>query len=192
MAPKTRFSYGEYAAGEAASAIKHEFLDGDVYAMAGGSITHAALVMALSVAIGGQLRGKPCRAYSSDLRVRIVEGNVATYPDLSVVCGPVLSDPEDPHCALNPTVIVEVLSDGTEAYDRGDKFAAYRRISSLKEYLLVSQHSVSIERFARNADDSWTLTAAGPGSVLTLASLSCDLAVDEIYRDLDLPVRVRT
>jgi Uma2 family endonuclease len=180
-ASRRLLSYQEYAAGEATSEHKHDFIQGAVFAMAGGTPEHAALVLAVGGLLFAQLRGKPCRAYSADLRVRIREVDVGAYPDISVVCGEVLRDDEDSNSVLNPTLIVEVLSDSTERYDRGDKFAHYRRIPALQEYVLVSQHAPLIERYVRNLEGSWTLTTFGPGAVVILESIGCTLEVDAVY-----------
>jgi Uma2 family endonuclease len=188
-ARKPKIDYADYLAGESASPVKHEFIDGEVFAMAGGTIQHAALAAAVMGTLVAELRGKPCRAYSSDLRIRIVLGNVSTYPDISVVCGDVVPDSQDPHSATNPKLLVEVLSDSTEGYDRGAKFATYRRISSLEEYVMVSQHEPLIERYSRNTDGSWTLTEFGPGMTLALDAIGCMIAVDEVYEGIALAPR---
>jgi Uma2 family endonuclease len=128
-APKT-MTYAEYLAFEEASLEKHEFLNGEVFAMAGGTLEHPALAMALGAALINALRDRPCRLFSSDLRVRIRATGLTTYPDISVACGKAEVDNEDPHALVNPVLIVEVLSDSTEAYDRGEKAAHYRHIPS--------------------------------------------------------------
>ncbi|XXT19861.1 Uma2 family endonuclease [Sorangium sp. So ce429] len=181
-ARKLSFTYAEYLDQERASPTKHEFLAGEIFDMAGGTPEHARLAARVTVALGAQLGRCPCEVFSSDLRVRVLETGLATYPDVSVVCGQLARDPEDKDAVVNPLVLVEVLSDSTEAYDRGEKFAHYRRIPSLKEYVLVSQAHRRIEVFRRNEDNTWTLYEAGPGERARLASIDGALAVDEIYR----------
>ena len=176
-------SYAEYLAAEEVAEVKHEYVEGEVFAMAGGTPEHAALAMSVGIALGVGLRGKPCRVFSSDLRVRIVETDLATYPDVTVVCGELLRSPDDSQAAINPTVLVEVLSDSTEAWDRGGKAAHYRRIPSLKEYLLVAQDEPRLELYRRREAGIWEFCEARSGESLTLASLEVSLAVDEIYRD---------
>jgi Uma2 family endonuclease len=177
-------TYAEYLAAEAASATKHEYLRGEVYAMAGGTPEHAALAMAVGRDLGNQLRGQPCRVFSSDLRVRVEATDLSTYPDVTVVCGRLERSEVDQNAAVNPVLIVEVLSDSTEAYDRGEKFAHYRRLPSLKEYLLVSQKEPRLEVYRRNDAGHWVLFEARRGESLELASLpGVQLATDEVYRD---------
>jgi Uma2 family endonuclease len=186
-------TYAAFADGEDASPVKHEFVQGETFAMAGGSPEHAALIAALTVLLGGQLRGKPCRPYSGDLRVRVhPPADLGTYPDLTIVCGELTRDPQDPRSVTNPTLIVEVLSATTEAYDRGDKFAAYRQLQSFQVYLLVSQHEHLIERHVRNANESWTMTAFGRGQRIDLNAIGCTLSVDEVYEGISLQPSRRT
>jgi Uma2 family endonuclease len=173
-----------YLDGEQRSEIKHEYLRGEVYAMAGGTPEHAALAMAVGAALTTALAGRKCRVFSSDLRVRVEATDLSTYPDLTVICGRFEHAAADPNAATNPTLIVEVLSDSTEAYDRGEKFAHYRRLPSLREYLLVSQREPRLEAYRRNAAGEWVLSEAGAGEVLVLASLEgVRLETDAIYRD---------
>jgi Uma2 family endonuclease len=148
--PSARMTYEAYVAFEAASPTKHEWLEGEVVAMAGGTIEHGAVAMALGAALSNALRDRRCRVLSSDVRVRVKATGLSTYPDLSVVCHPLEVDPSDEHAVLNPSLIVEVLSESTEAYDRGAKAAHYRRIPSLREYVLVSQREPLIEVYRRN------------------------------------------
>jgi Uma2 family endonuclease len=182
-AEELRMSYSEYLAAEKVAERKHEYLRGAVYAMAGGTPEHAALTAAFSIALGGALKGKPCRVYSSDLRVRVSETDLSTYPDLTVVCGKLETAADDPDAAVNPVVLVEVLSDSTEAYDRGEKAAHYRHIPSLKEYVLVSQRARRIEVFRRNAVGRWELFEYGAAERVELESLGCRLSVDDLYRN---------
>ncbi|WP_437667551.1 Uma2 family endonuclease [Sorangium sp. So ce1182] len=182
-ARKVVSSYAEYLEQERASPTKHEFLNGEIFAMAGGTPEHARLCMSVGAELRAQLRGRPCAVYSADLRVRVQATGLSTYPDVSVVCGKLERDLEDKDAALNPSVLVEVLSDSSEAYDRGQKFAHYRHIPSLREYVLVSQHEPRIEVFHRNEDDSWTLREARAGQGAHLEAIGCTLSVDEVYRD---------
>lgn len=176
--PKMPVTFAQYVAAERTSEVKHQLVDGEVFDMSGGTPEHAALIAEVITALGSQLRGRPCRAYSSDLRIR-VEGMV-TYPDASVVCGRLERDPEDESTILNPTVIVEVLSDSTEAFDRGRKAEHYRKISSLREYVLVDQHEPHVEAY-RRTEQGWMLSEAGRGGKLRLESIECALDVDAIY-----------
>jgi Uma2 family endonuclease len=127
-----------------------------------------------------KLAGSSCYPFSSDLRIRIRATGLATYPDVTVVCGDLERDPQDPNAAVNPVVLVEVLSASTEEYDRGEKSAHYRKIPSLREYLLVSHRERRIDRWRRD-DGEWELEGAGSGEVLHLAALGIDLAVDAVY-----------
>ncbi len=125
-----------------------------------------------------QLRGKPCRVYRSDLRVR--GGALATYPDVTIVCGPVESDATDPNTALNPTLVVEVTSPSTEAYDRNEKLVCYQEIRALRAIVLVSHDERRIDLFLRG-ERGWTRTTAGPGERLVLDAIGCELRTDEVY-----------
>jgi Uma2 family endonuclease len=182
-ARKLTFTFAEYLVQEKASQTKHEFLDCEIFDMAGGTIEHARLASKVDGELRVQLRGRRCEAFSSDLRVRVLATGLGTYPDLSIVSGRIETDPADRNTIVNPVVLVEVLSDGTEAYDRGEKFAHYRRIPSLREYVMVSQHEPRIEVFRRNEDGSWTLYEAVGGETAKLLSIDCQLAVDEVYRN---------
>lgn len=179
-------SYSAYLALEAESEVKHEFLDGEVFAMAGGSITHGALAMAIGTALSNALRDRACRVLASDVRVRSRATGLATYPDVTVVCKAIEVGDDDPQGVLNPTIIVEVLSDSTEAYDRGAKAAHYRRIPSLREYVLVSQREPLIEVHRRNERGNWELfVEARAGEQVELTSCGARIALDgdAIYRD---------
>jgi Uma2 family endonuclease len=177
------YTYDEYLVLDEASNTKHEFLRGAIYAMAGGTIDHGALAVSVSALLRVQLAGRPCRVFSSDVRVRVLATNLGTYPDVSLVCGPVERDPQNRHTVVNPIVIVEVLSDSTAAYDRGEKFEHYRQVPSLREYVLVDSRSASVEVRSRQSDGTWSTRTAGPGQHAALPSLEIDLAIDELYRD---------
>lgn len=179
-AHRVRYTYAQYRALEAASNVKHEFLDGQIYAMAGGSREHAALAAAVVGLIYGQLMRGPCRAHSSDLRVRIPTSGLATYPDVTIVCGEPRADDEDPQAVTNPALVVEVLSESTAEYDRGEKFDHYKTLESLKQYVLVSQDRKDVAVFTRGAT-GWDEQRFGPGEEVDLVSVSASFGVDELY-----------
>lgn len=175
-------SYAEYCALEREERGKHEYLRGEVFAMTGGTLEHGRLAMRLGLVLQRALEDRPCRTYSSDVRVRVEATDFDSYPDVSVVCGEPETAEADPHALLNPSLIVEVLSDSTEAYDRGQKASHYRRIPSLRAYLMVAQSEPKLELQLREGDGRWTLHEAGPGERLHVEPLALTLDVDEIYR----------
>jgi len=174
---------GERAAFESRS----EYLDGEVFAMTGASLEHNTIVMNIGRELSIQLKGHPCRVYANDMKVLIRSANVGTYPDLVAYCGEpeLLDDRRD--VPLNPGLIVEVLSDSTKAYDREGKFALYRQVPSLREYLLVSQDRVRVECYRRGTDDHWPLTDyVRLEDRIPLKSLDCTLVLAEIYDKVEL------
>ena len=177
-----RYTFADYLAYEEGANVKHEFLEGEIYAMAGGTPQHAALAAAATTMIGAQLGEGPCRVFSSDLKIRVLETGLVSYPDVTVVCGPVEHDPESRLVVVNPTVIVEVLSDSTQEWDRGEKLDHYRRIPSLRECLLVSHRAPALELWRRDPVGTWTRQEAGPGGALELQSIGASVRVDELYR----------
>jgi Uma2 family endonuclease len=177
-AAKRRYTYAEYLAVSEVSTIKLEYLDGEIYAMAGGTPEHAALGAAVSGLLFAQLGGT-CRVFSSDLRVRVAETGLATYPDVTVVCGELERDPEDRLAVVNPKVIVEVPSDGTEDYDRNEKREHYQRIPSLAAYVLIAQRERRIDLWERRGD-SFELATVTAGSV-ALPAIGGSLDVDAVY-----------
>lgn len=185
-AHRIRYTYGDYLALEASSNVKHEFLDGQIYAMAGGTPEHAALAAAVIGLLFADLRGGPCRAYDADLRVRTPTG-LATYPDVTVVCGASERDATDRQAVVNPTLIVEVLSRSTEEYDRGDKFEHYKSVATLQQYVLVSHRGRRIDVWTRQQGGAWTLTTASDGEVASLASIDATLPVRDLYAAADEP-----
>ncbi|MEM9460474.1 MAG: Uma2 family endonuclease [Myxococcota bacterium] len=174
-------TYEEYLQRERKTGLKHQWVGGEIFAMTGGSPEHARRQAAVAKVLGVKLEGRPCAVYGADLRIRSRETDIATYADVSVVCGDLQTDPEDPHAAINPVVVVEVLSPSTEAYDRGQKAAHYRQIPSLREYVLVAQDAPRIEVFRRVEGNRWEFEDARAGESLHLASIECTLAVDEIF-----------
>lgn len=179
--PIARMSYAEYLDRERSSAAKHEYLRGEVFAMAGGTLEHGRLAARVTHLIAAGLGQRPCEAFSSDARVRVEETDLSTYPDVSVICGRIERSPTDPEAAVNPVVLVEVLSDSSEAYDRGEKFAHFRRLASLQEYVLVSQREPRIEVFRRTLEGRWELGEAVAGGRISLESIGVELAVDDVY-----------
>jgi Uma2 family endonuclease len=178
---RTGLSPQEYLAFERAAGQRHEYADGEVFAMAGGTMRHSLLAANVIGELRSALRAQPCRVFTSDMRLKIPTNDRYTYADAGVVCGRSAFEDEVEDTLLNPTVIVEVLSDSSELYDRGDKFAQYRTIASLKDYVLVSQKQPLIEHFARQPDNSWLLRLHGPGERLLFSTIQCELAVDEVY-----------
>jgi Uma2 family endonuclease len=175
---KLNYTYAEYLGFEASSNVRHEFLDGQIYAMAGGTPEHAALAAAVITLLGPQLRGGECRPYNSDLRVRTPSG-LTTYPDVTVICGARQIDTVDSLAITNPILIVEVMSRSTEEYDSGDKFEHYESCASLREYVLVSHRERSVEVRSRG-EEGWRTTVGREGEVAELA-VGARLDVRELY-----------
>lgn len=180
-ATRPRYSFAEYVRVEQGSTIKHEFLDGDIYAMAGGTPEHAAIAANVIAALHRQLAGdSKCRVFSSDLRVRVRETGLTTYPDVTVVCGAREHDPEDANTVVNPTLIVEVLSPSTAAYDRGEKLSHYQKVPSLREVVLVDHAARRIEVARRTASGFVRLVHDG-AEALALEAVSAQLTLAEVY-----------
>jgi Uma2 family endonuclease len=180
LQPRTRYTVEEYLALEASTREKHEYLDGEVFAMGGASEAHNVIVGNVLGELRQQLKGKPCRVYPSDLRVKVSSTGLYTYPDVIVVCG--RSELEQPgDTLLNPNVIVEVLSESSEAYDRGKKFEQYRSLASLTDYLLVAQDKPLVEHYARQSEGRWLLVVANRTvDSMEIASIGCTLALSEV------------
>jgi Uma2 family endonuclease len=172
-------TYGEYLALERASDTKHEYVNGEVFAMAGGSPEHARLQARTISLLTAALAGRPCEPFSSDLRVRVEATGRSTYPDVTVVCGRLARATDDEDAVTNPTMIVEVLSDTTASDDRGDKWAHYQRIPSLRHYVLVSQKEQRVEIFTREAH-GWHYEDVREGA-FELPALQASLRIDELY-----------
>jgi len=179
------FSFEDYLRLEEDAGSKHEFLAGQVWAMAGGTPEHARIAGNVLTLLNIQLSGRKCSVFPSDLRIRVKATGLGTYPDVSVICGHVELDPDDRqrHTAVNPKVLVEVLSPSTEAYDRGDKLAQYKQIATLEEIVLIAHDRRAIQVVRREADGTWSQHVAGDGELAQLASIACGLPVAEVYRD---------
>lgn len=179
-AHRVHYTYAEYLALEAASNVKHEYLDGQIYGMAGGTPQHAALAATLIGLLFPQLAGGRCRAFDSDLRVRVPETGLATYPDVTVVCGPREHHADDVHAVVNPTVVFAVLSPSTEDYDRTEKLKHFQRISSLQHYVVVGHDARVVETWTRS-DAGWSHAVARANEAVTLAAIGASFDVDALY-----------
>ncbi len=180
---KHHLDFADWLAAERASDQgRTEYLNGEVFAMAGGSEAHNLICGNLLRELGNHFKGRPCYVYTSDMKVRIESANLGAYPDVMATCGErqFLDDRRD--VIMNPALIVEVLSDSTEAYDRGDKFAYYRSIPSLRAYLLLSQQRVSAELFLRQPSGDWLLSVhTDPNDCIPLTALDTELSLAEVY-----------
>jgi Uma2 family endonuclease len=174
-------SPAEYLAFERASEERHELIDGYVVARARSTFEHAVIAGNVAAALGTALRDRPCRVCSVEPRIKIGASERYTYADVTIVCGSPVFEDDLRDTLLNPSVLLEVLSNSTESYDRGEKFAHYRTLASLTDYVLVSQKQVLVEHFQRQADGGWLLRALGPGERLFLSSRGCEVAVDGFY-----------
>jgi Uma2 family endonuclease len=175
----------EYLEIERKSEIRSEYIDGQMIAMSGASRRHALITINLQGEIWSQMKGRPCQVYPADMRVKVSPAGMYTYPDVSALCGE--AEFEDAHVdtLLNPSVIIEVLSDSTELYDRVKKFAHYRAIDSLREYVLVSQNEMHVEHY-RLDEDRWIFSdVSGSDNILHLESIDCHVPVSAIYERVD-------
>ena len=179
-AEKMRLSPADYLAWERQQAEKHEYVDGEIFAMSGATREHNRVVGNVVTRLTLALENRPCEPYPSDMRVHIPATGLYAYPDASVVCGKVELLPDGLDTLSNPSVLVEVLSPSTEGYDRGAKFEAYRTIPSLSDYVLVSSTHVLVEHFSRQPDGSWLMREHRAGGRVAL-SIGVELAVDELY-----------
>lgn len=171
---------------ERAAEVRHEYLAGEVFAMVGASEPHNLIVTNVVAGLHQQLKGRPCKIYAADMRVKVAPSGLYTYPDVVVVCGPGQFDDEQRDTLLNPTLLIEVLSASTEAYDRGDKFEHYRKLASLAEYILIAQDRPHVDQFTRRPDNQWLLAESeGRGATARLASIEAELALAEVYDKVD-------
>lgn len=179
-----RYTPEEYLRRERDATERHQFYHGEIFAMAGGSAQHSLIIANVSREVGNHLKSKPCRLYESNLRIRVPRTTLYTYPDASIICGPLQFDPLDlkNETVLNPRLLIEVLSPSTEAYDRGGKFENYQQIESLQEYVLVSSELARVETFFRQNDGTWLYTSTTvPNAAVRLRSLDIELPLSEIY-----------
>jgi Uma2 family endonuclease len=182
---KPKLTVAEYLEFEKNSNEKHEYYQGELFAMAGARVAHNRIVTRLTMLLGQRLRGKSCEPFNSDQRIHIPENSLFTYPDISIVCGPVKTLNNDDYNILNPSIIIEVLSAGTKNYDRGEKFQLYRDIPTLKEYILIDSQFIHIEAFRINALGHWELEEYNtPSASLLLPLINATIPVHEIYEGI--------
>lgn len=186
-APPPLVTSAEYLARERAATEKSEFINGRVYAMAGAGRPHNLIVGNTFAEIRAQIRGRGCEAYVDDMRVKVARTDLYTYPDIAALCDEPQFEDDQIDTLLNPSVIIEVLSPSTESYDRGAKFAHYRRLESLREYTLIAQDAPRVEHYLREGD-SWLLTELnGVDAELSINTLGCTLKLSEIYDRVPFP-----
>jgi Uma2 family endonuclease len=188
VAVPVRYTAAEYLSLERAATLERsEFVNGHIYAMSGASREHNLITVNVSSLLNTQLRGRPCEVYTNDMRVQVNVTGAYFYPDVVVVCGEPQFQDANVDTLTNPTVIIEVLSPSTEGFDRGGKFAHYRRLASLQEYVLIAQDHVSVERFVRRSEE-WVLSeATEPDATISLAAIDCRLALADVYERVSFP-----
>ncbi|HWQ31771.1 MAG TPA: Uma2 family endonuclease [Blastocatellia bacterium] len=187
--PKHRYTLEEYIELDKNSEERYEYFDGEVFAMAGGTINHGRISSNVHFALRQRLAGKGCEAFTAETRIRVPAALPYRYPDVSVVCGPVkIEEIQGQEMLVNPVLLVEVLSTSTAAYDHGDKFSAYQSIESFREYLLISQERPHVVQYVRQPDNRWLRAeVSGLNGILTLESLDLTLPLSEIYEQVDFP-----
>ena len=185
--PPRIYTPAEYLALEEVAECRHEYRDGEIVPMTGGSLNHNELTGMLYAHLRFALRGSGCRVFASNLRVWTPECNLYTYPDVMVIQGePVLQEGRT-DTVLNPVLVVEVLSKSTRSYDRGDKFVCYRTIPELREYVLVDQYTMHVEQFAKNSEGQWVLTELdGPEAMLTFSAVELQLPLSDLYENVPI------
>jgi len=181
------YTVEEYLALEREAEFKHEYISGEIVAMAGATREHILITGNIAQRLRNQLEGSPCETYSNDMRVRTTPSDYV-YPDVVVVCDEPQFEDNEFDTLLNPTVVIEVLSKSTEARDRGEKFSDYRGIASVKDVVFVSQYRMRAEHYVRQANGEWILHEATlPSETITLESIGCTLTLAEIYERITFP-----
>ncbi|MFD2583907.1 Uma2 family endonuclease [Pedobacter vanadiisoli] len=179
---KRHYTVEEYLEMEKPSTVKHEYYQGEIFAMSGAGLNHNKIFSNVFIEIGNYLRGKPCRPYGSDMRMNIPENTLFTYPDISIYCNGLTHSDVDEDTSILPTVIIEILSPSTKNYDRGKKFKLYKDIPSLKEYMMIDSESVSVEAHYVNDEQNWLLSRHEEiTDVLSFVSMGFDIALSDIY-----------
>ena len=184
--PKRHITEEEYLEFDHSSALKHEYFNGAIYLMTGGTESHNLLAGNAYASLHGQLRRRPCRIYNSDQRIKVMATGLHTYPDVTVVCGQSLFTQRRRLTLVNPTMIIEVLSSSTERYDRGIKFQNYRLMPTLQDYILISQDNYRIEQYIRQETGEWLLReAVGVAAQVAISSIDCVLSLEDVYEKVD-------
>ncbi len=187
LAHESKYTPEQYLALERNQEYKNEYFNGQLFAMGGASRQHNQITFNIAGELRSQMKGRPCIAYVNDMRVKVSQTGLYTYPDVAAACGEPQFEDTHMDTLLNPSVIIEVLSDSTEAYDRGEKFAHYRRLTSLIEYVLISQDRVCIEKYVRQ-HEQWVLSEFTDSErKIDLGSIGCDLLLHEIYDKVEFP-----
>lgn len=184
---RKKFTIKEYLEMEHAAEQKHEYYLGKIFAMFGAGPRHNVIFRNLFGELAYRLKGNPCQPYGSDLRIHIPENSLFTYPDISIICGDIVSAAEDNDTAIQPSILIEILSPSTKDYDRGTKFKLYRDIPSMKEYVLIDSESISVEIFRINEEKRWQLEEHKDiGETLQIKAVGFKVTLSEIYRDTNL------
>lgn len=184
--PIPRMSPEEFLEFERSSDERHEYRNGEIFAMSGAKRAHNLISVNLAAELRTGLKGRDCETYASDMRIWVGIAALYTYPDMVVVCGELQFLDTTQDTLVNPTVLIEILSESTEAYDRGRKFEYYRKIDSLKEYILIAQTHPYIEKYVKHGDGFWLLSEiAGIDSFLKIESIDCTIPLAEIYDKID-------
>jgi Uma2 family endonuclease len=182
LQPKTAYAPEEYLAIEREAEFKSEYFDGEIFAMAGASRKHNLISLNAAVSLHNQLKKSSCEVYSSDMRVKVSPTGLYTYPDIVIVCDTPQFEDSVFDTLINPLVIIEILSPGTESYDRGKKFENYRTLPSLAEYIMISQNRCYIEHYIRQPDNTWLFSETRDmADGVQIASVECELTLEEIY-----------
>ena len=186
---KYKYSIEEYLQMEEASDEKHEYYQGEIFAMSGDKVPHNIISVNLIKLLGQKLKGKSCEPFNSDQRIYIPQNSLFTYPDISIICGEIVTLNNDDWNIINPVVIIEILSKATKNYDRGDKFKLYRDIATLKEYILIDSETISIEAFRINDGGHWELEEYKKAdNILLIKCIQVSIPVTEIYERTNLIV----
>ena len=190
---KQKISIDEYLEMENASSEKHEYYQGEIFAMSGAKVPHNIIATNLVVALTIKLKGKSCRPFNSDQRIHVEANTLFTYPDISIICGDIITRNNDDYNVLNPTVLIEVLSRSTKNYDRGEKFKLYRDIPTLREYVLVDSESIHIEIFRLNANNHWELEEYNKDAqTVLIQAINTPLSIEEIYEGTELFKQIKS
>ena len=187
--PKSHYTPEEYLALERKADYRSEYFAGEIFAMSGASERHNLIVANVVATLHAQFRNRPYKVYPSDMRVKVSATGLYTYPDVVALCDEPQFDDDQKDTLLNPTVLIEVLSPSSEAYDRGGKFEHYRKLSSVTEYVLISQEKPHVEHYVRQPDNQWLLSeASGLPDTIQLPSINCILALSEVYEKVEIEV----